>query len=391
MKIAHFRRAFGAASETFIADPIRYLVAQGVDNRVYALLSLDPASPVAHTAMAKPKAGGGSAIERRSRKLPSVFSKLDILGWPIARQWLLSRLKADAPDVLVSHFGPDACLAAPVARRLGIPHIVFFYGYDVNVMGASRSNVWSYLYPKLFTSAVSICTTSEYLAARVRALGAPADALKVIHVGIDLSLFAWSDPAARFDRSTIRLLHVGRLTAKKSPLQLLRAVREAMRLIPDLRFELTIAGEGELGDASRVLAGELGLAGHVTFTGRVNRDQVRALLATHHLYTQYCETTPSGETEGLGVSFIEASAAGLPIVTTRHNGLPEVVLDNVSGLLSAEGDVTAMATNIAALASTPQRWEAMGRAGRGHVEKTFALDRQAAALLEHCRSVARAR
>lgn len=391
MKIAHFRRAFGAPSETFITDPIRHLVAQGTDNRVYALLSLDPLSPVAHTAMAKPKGGGGPAIERRTRKLPSIFSKLDILGWPIARRWLNSRLRAYAPDVLVSHFGPDACLAAPVARRLGIPHIVFFYGYDVNVMRASRSNVWSYLYPRLFASASSICTTSEYLAGRVRRLGAPANVVKVIHVGIDLSFFAWSDPAARFDGRTIRLLHVGRLTAKKSPLQLLRAMREAMRLIPALRFELTIAGEGELGDASRVLAGELGLAGQVTFTGRVNREEVRALLATHHLYTQYCETTPSGETEGLGVSFIEASAAGLPIVTTRHNGLPEVVLDNVSGLLSAEGDVTAMAMNIAALASTPQRWEVMGRAGREHVEKTFALDRQAAALLEHCRSIARSR
>jgi colanic acid/amylovoran biosynthesis glycosyltransferase len=293
--------------------------------------------------------------------------------------------------VLVSHFGPDGCLAAPVARRLGIPHIVFFYGYDVNVMAGSRSNVWSYLYPKLFASADSICTTSEYLAARVRSLGAPASTLKVIHVGIDLSFFSWSNPAARFDGRTIRLLHVGRLTAKKSPLQLLRAVHQAMRLVPALHFELTIAGEGELGEASRALADELGLGGQVTFTGRVDREQVRALLATHHLYTQYCETTPSGETEGLGVSFIEASAAGLAIATTRHNGLPEVVLDGVSGLLSAEGDVSAMASNIAALASTPLQWEAMGRAGREHVEKTFALGRQAAALLDHCRSIAGSR
>jgi colanic acid/amylovoran biosynthesis glycosyltransferase len=388
MKIAHFRRAFGAASETFISDPIRELVSRGIDNRVYALLSLDPASPVAHTAMAKPKADGGSAIEKRSRKLPAVFSKLDILGWPIARRWLQSQLQADPPDVLVSHFGPDGCLAAPVARRLGIPHIVFFYGYDVNVTAASPWNAWAYLYPKLFASAESICTTSEYLATRVEALGAPAEKLEVIHVGIDLSFFAWADPATRFDGRTIRLLHVGRLTAKKSPLQLLRAVQGAMRINPALDFELTIAGDGELAEASRALAAELGLTDRVTFTGAVTRDRVRALLGAHHLYTQYCETTPSGETEGLGVSFIEASAAGLPIATTRHNGLPEVVLDRVSGLLSEEGDVTAMAHNIAELASSPQRWAEMGRAGRKHVEATFALDRQADVLFEHCRLIA---
>lgn len=387
MKIAHFRRAFGAPSETFITDPIRHLVAHGVENPMFALLSLDPASPVRHVAMANAKDGGGRTIERRSRRLPAIFSKLDVLGWPVARHWLTRQLRAVQPDVLVSHFGPDGCFAAPVARRLGLPHVVFFYGYDVNVTRAGPFNLWSHLYPRLFASADSICTTSHYLAERVQALGAPAAKLTVIHVGIDPSFFPWSNPADRFDGQVVRLLHVGRLTAKKSPLQLLRALREAMTLCPARRFELTIAGDGELADESRRLARDLKLEAQVTFAGRVDRNQVRDLMATHHLYTQYCETTPSGETEGLGVSLIEASAAGLPIATTRHNGLPEVVIDGASGLLSEEGDVAGMARNIAALASTPERWGAMGRAGRAHVEKMFVLDRQADALLAHCQAV----
>lgn len=386
MKIAHFRRAFGAPSETFIYDPIRHLIAAGIDSPVFALLSLDPNSPIPHTAMAKPRRDGGATIERRSRRLPRIFSKLDVIGWPIARRWLQAQLKTAAPDVLVSHFGPDACLAAPVAQRLGLPHIVFFYGYDVNITGSSPS-LWSMLYPRLFASAHSICTTSNYLAERVQALGAPASKLKVIHVGINTRRFPWSDPASRFDGRIIKLLHVGRLTAKKSPIKLLRAFQEASRLCPTLRFELTIAGEGELGEASHRLAEELGLSAQVTFAGRVTQAEVSALMATHHLYTQYCETTPSGETEGLGVSFIEASASGLPIATTRHNGLPEVVIDGSSGLLSPEGDITAMARNIATLATTPQRWPQMGRAGRDHVEKTFDLGRQANRLLDHCRSI----
>jgi colanic acid/amylovoran biosynthesis glycosyltransferase len=388
MKIAHFRRAFGAPSETFITDPILHLLARGIANPVFALLSLDPGSPVPHVAMATARGGGGGAIERRSRRLPAVFSKLDFLGWPIARRWLSRQLRTARPDVLVSHFGPDGCLAAPVARRLGIPHIVFFYGYDVNVTAGARVNLWSWLYPRLFASADSICTTSEYLARRVRSLGAPASRQKVIHVGIDTDFFSWSDPTNRCDGRAVRLLHVGRLTAKKSPLKLLYAVREAAALCPALRLELTIAGEGELADATRQLAHDLNMSSQVTFAGRVGRTEVQALLATHHLYTQYCETTPSGETEGLGVSFIEASAMGLPIATTRHNGLPEVVLDGASGLLSEEGDVSGMARNIAALASAPERWEAMGRAGRSHAEKTFALGRQADVLLEHCRAIA---
>jgi colanic acid/amylovoran biosynthesis glycosyltransferase len=168
----------------------------------------------------------------------------------------------------------------------------------------------------------------------------------------------------------------------------MRAVREASQLSPALHFALTIAGDGELNDACHALAHELGMTDQVTFAGRVSREQVRQLLATHHLYTQYCETTPSGETEGLGVSLIEASATGLPIMTTRHNGLPEVVLDGESGLLSPEGDIQAMARNIASVAANPARWTQMGRAGRAHVEAAFDLRRQAQALLEHCQAVA---
>jgi glycosyltransferase involved in cell wall biosynthesis len=388
MTIAHFRRTFGAPSETFVTEPILRLLARGVANPVFTLLSLDPTCAVPHVAMAEARGGRGRRIEQRSRRLPAVFSKIDVLGWPIARRWLLNKVRAARPDVLVSHFGPDGCLAAPVALRLGIPHVVFFYGYDVNVTAASKFSLWSYLYPRLFASADSLCTTSAYLATRVRELGASPARQAVIHVGVDTSFFTCTDPAGRFDGRTVRLLHVGRLTAKKSPLKLLRAVREATALCPDRRLELTIAGDGELADEARALARDLDLSAVVTFAGHVDRHQVRTLLSTHHLYTQYCETTPSGETEGLGVSFIEASASGLPIATTRHNGLPEVVLDGVSGLLSEEGDVAGMARNIAALASRPERWAEMGRAGRHHVERTFDLDRQADALLAHCHTVA---
>jgi len=389
--IAHFRRAFGAPSETFITDPILRLSSRGVSNPLFTLLSLDPASPIPHTAMARARGDRGRAVEQRSRHLPSFVSKLDFLGWPVARRWLRHRLVDAQPDVLISHFGPDGCLAAPVARRLGIPHVVFFYGYDVNLTTASRPNIWSRLYPRLFRSADSLCTTSDYLARRLHALGAPADKQTAIYVGIDTNAFSYSNPVERFDGRVVRLLHVGRLTAKKSPLKLLRALKAAIALCPNVRLELTIAGDGELAEPTNDLARDLDLLSQVHFTGRVDREQVRHLLATHHLYTQYCETTPSGETEGLGVSFIEASASGLPIVTTRHNGLPEVVLDGVSGLLSEEGDVAAMAENIAALARDRDRWPAMGRAGRDHVVQRFSLDRQTDALLQHCAAVARAK
>lgn len=388
--IAHFRRAFGAASETFITDPIQRLTARGIPNQVFTLLSLHPHSPVAHVAMTAAGASRGRAIERRSRRLPSFFSKVDMLGWPIARRWLAGQLRAAAPDILVSHFGPDGCLAAPVARRLGIPHVVRFYGYDVGLTSSTRLSPWPRLYDRLFKTADSLCPNSHYLAQRLSAAGAPDTRLTVIHSGVDMGFFEYRNPAACFDGRTVRLLHVGRLTAKKSPLKLLQAVNAARSLCTGLQLELTIAGDGELAEASRMLAKDLGLADHVRFTGPVSRVEVRELYRTHHVYTQYSETAASGDTEGLPTSCIEASASGLPVVTTRHNGLPEVVLDGVSGLLSDEGDVQGMARNIASLAGATGRWTQMGRAGRRRAEECFSIDTQAQRLLDHCLRVSKA-
>jgi colanic acid/amylovoran biosynthesis glycosyltransferase len=89
------------------------------------------------------------------------------------------------------------------------------------------------------------------------------------------------------------------------------------------------------------------------------------------------------------LTFVEASARGLPIVSTRHNGIPEVVLDEQTGYLVPEGDVDAMAQRIMELAKDPSLWSTMGRAGRAHVEEGFVLDRQVARTLEILEASAR--
>jgi colanic acid/amylovoran biosynthesis glycosyltransferase len=100
------------------------------------------------------------------------------------------------------------------------------------------------------------------------------------------------------------------------------------------------------------------------------------------MYVQHSRTAPNGDEEGMGVTFVEASARGLPIVSTRHNGIPDVVLDGRTGYLVPEGDVDAMAQRIIELAENSSLWSTMGRAGRAHVEEGFSLDRQVARTVE---------
>ncbi len=93
-----------------------------------------------------------------------------------------------------------------------------------------------------------------------------------------------------------------------------------------------------------------------------------------HIMVQHSVETASGDMEGLPVSLTEAAAMGLPIVATRHSGIPEIVVDGVNGFLVEEHDIEGMATRMVALARAPQTWSALGRAGRALVEEKFGSD-----------------
>src|SRR5262249_22047601 len=98
----------------------------------------------------------------------------------------------------------------------------------------------------------------------------------------------------------------------------------------------------------------------------------RELLKTHHLLLSPSVTAEDGDSEGGSpVTITEAQATGMPVVSTFHADIPEVVINGTTGLLSPERDVQALAANLAYLVTHPGRWEAMGRCGRAHVEEEY--------------------
>jgi glycosyltransferase involved in cell wall biosynthesis len=308
-------------------------------------------------------------------------SEMDKYIWPLARFFLRARIKRFAPDVIHAHFGPDGCLISPLAEELNIPLAVSFYGYDVSRLMAQRGDIWREKYQRLFSRASLLIGISEHILHKLRGLGAEENKLVRIPLGCHVDRFLYRDPAAEYKGGTVRFLHVGRLTAKKNPLKLLQALALARQLLPQgPDLHLTIAGTGELEQQCRKTITRLDLEGNVDMVGAVSHDQVPNLFSRSHIYSQYCETASNGDMEGLGVTFIEAQASGLPVVTTRHNGIPDVVRHGRTGLLSMERDVQGMAQNMVALAENPGSWSEMGRQGRSHVLRNFTMGNTVGAL-----------
>ena len=160
------------------------------------------------------------------------------------------------------------------------------------------------------------------------------------------------------------------------------AFSKALREHPSARLDMV--GDGEMMARCAAVVAEEEMGDAVMLHGSQPTEVVAELLARASIFVQHSITAPNGDTEGLGVSLLEAMIAGVPVIATRHNGFVETVVEGETGLLVEEYDIAGMANAISALLSNPARAKAMGEAGRAraleHFTLTHAAERMRAAM-----------
>ena len=225
-----------------------------------------------------------------------------------------------------------------------------------------------------------VSVTSRYQAeVAQREYGVPPERLAVVPESIDHE--RWETDfrhAARRPGRRPTVLSVARLYPRKRIGDLLHAASALRARVPDV--DVRIVGEGPEGEAMRRLHSELGLAGAVTLLGDVSREQ----LAEEYVNAD-CFCLPSVQ-EGFGIVFLEAMAAGLPVVACRAAAIPEVVLDGRTGVLTPPRDPEALARALAAMLAEPERARVLGQAGRQWAA-SFTPERVARRFLEAVHSL----
>jgi colanic acid/amylovoran biosynthesis glycosyltransferase len=296
-------------------------------------------------------------------------------AWGRYAPWPYRRLAARARlDVAHAHMGWEAARAAPAVKSLGLPLVVSFYGSDVSAL--PRRWYWRRLYRRLFRLADRYVVEGPHLGRSLAALGCPAERIRVIHLGVDLDRIP--ERPQEPPSPPLRLLMSCRLTEKKGVAYALRALARC-RELPE--WELEILGDGPLRAQLERLAGDLGIAPRVRFRGSVPYETHLEALRRAHLFLAPSVTAADGDAEGgAPVSLIEAHAAGVPAVASRHCDIPEVVRDGTTGLLVPERDTDALAGAIQRLARDAGLRRRMGQAARRHVEAAFDVRRQVARL-----------
>ena len=273
-------------------------------------------------------------------------------------------------DVILANYGHGGVAVAAVAHSIGVPLVVSFHGADAS--RRARNPHWQEKYRAMFDVAAAVTGPSDYVCEKLAGLGCPRERIHKLHYGIRTDRIRFR-PRTLDDGQPVRFLFVGRLSAKKDPLTLLRSFARAREELPDGQAVLTIVGDGPLRQDVADMVRQLRLDDAVELLGHRTHQQVIEHYDAAHIYVQHSVTAPDGDEEGLPVSITEALAAGLPVISTRHSGIPEAVRHDENGYLVTEGDDTAMARYMVELARDRERWPRFGRAGRRLLEDEFSM------------------
>jgi glycosyltransferase involved in cell wall biosynthesis len=270
---------------------------------------------------------------------------------------LVRRLRQIKPDVIHTHNAAAHIVGAIAAKLGGVP-VVVNTRHGKHVVTGWRNFLGNRLATRLTDRMVAVSGSTAEIALAADRI--PQSRLAIIRNGVDLELYRQSGGAPRARTGTA--IHAARLdNATKDQPTLLRAVRLVVDREPG--FTIDIVGDGADRQALEALCDELQLRSHVRFLGF--RSDVHALLPQADLFVL------SSVTEGLPMTLLEASAAGLAIVSTDVGGISELVSHNETGILVPAQSPEALAQAILELLHDPARADAMGRAGRCRVEETF--------------------
>ncbi len=280
-------------------------------------------------------------------------------------------LTAHSVKLVHAHWGRYGILLLPLCQRLKLPLITSFYGIDVS--RHARHRFYLYRLRQLFDQGSAFIVLSNKMKQDILNLGCPEKKIFVHYQGVDINTFSFSKrphlpDSLQAGKQRFDILLHGRFVEKKGLDYGIRAFKIIADKYP--QAFLTIIGDGELRKKLQYLVKSIGLQDRVTFLGFRPHSEIPAILKTMDILLSPNVTSHNGDKEGIPTTIKEAMATGLPVVSTYHSGIPELVLDGKTGFLVPERDIDALAEKLENLITDQQLREEFGKNGaeviKGH-------------------------
>ncbi|SEM81111.1 Glycosyltransferase involved in cell wall bisynthesis [bacterium A37T11] len=280
-------------------------------------------------------------------------------------------LKSEKVRFIHAHFGPVALKILPIAKALNIPLLVTFHGIDATEVFL-KDNIYKYKLKELYSYCEKIFIVSNHM---IEPLGLKTWMGKVAWVpcGIDNQEFKRPTEVSH-DSSIIRIIHVGRLVPKKGAIDLIKVFLKLWEEYKNIHLD--VVGDGPELEICKELTKNLNNnQPPVKIWGALGREQVKELLMQANIYVLNSRTGPDGDMEGVPNGVLEAMSMELPVVSTYHAGIPEVITSGVNGLLVKERDNKSLKEALEKLIKDNNLRKFLGVGGRLRIEERFSLKR----------------
>lgn len=401
MKIAFFVGRFPALSETFILNQITSLIERGYDVDIYAnsareqkkqhpdvqkynLLDRTYYVGMPYNPLRRGMKGLLLLFANFHKNPAALLRSLNIFKYGRHAAslellyWVIPLLPQRQYDIIHCHFGHNA-LRTVLLRDMGVLQgkaIATFHGFDIT---QKIQQFGEHYYDRLFKLADLFLPISHYWQQQLVNLGCNECQISVHHMGIDCRKFSFKQRQLP-DNGCIRMVTIARLVEKKGVEYGIRAVVKLAEIHPDIEY--TILGDGPLKEQLQQLIQQLNGGDKVKLLGWQQQDEVIEQLNRAHILLAPSVTSQDGDQEGIPVSLMEAMAMGLPVISTYHSGIPELIENGVSGFLVPEREVDALVEKLRELIEYPDVYTRIAEAGRIRVEEEFNIDTLSDRLLE---------
>ncbi|MFD0762114.1 glycosyltransferase [Lutibacter aestuarii] len=312
--------------------------------------------------------------DRRFFRLRNIFKKITNVKWDHFNEYYLAKIiKKEKVEVIFTEYLITGAEILKVGKLLNIPIVPIALGYDISTYAIIKQ--YTNKYKALFNYSKNIIIVSKHMKENLLTLGCKPNKIVYSPAAPDLKFFK-NQPSFQSNQ----VLAVGRFVDKKAPHLTILAFQKVLKKVP--QAQLVFAGDGYLLNTCKDLVKTLTLENSVKFIGKITPQQHIDLLKASQLFVQHSKIADNGDSEGTPVAILEASASGLPIVSTLHAGIPDVVIQNKTGFLVPEYDIEQMAEHIIYLLKNKQVAKEMGAQGRAFIKENFTLEKHIATITQ---------
>lgn len=390
IRVAYILFRFPSLTETFIAEEIQKIQKEDVEVKVYSLLppKEDLIHPVSQSLLPLTRnvprlvnpAIGFAQIFFLIKKPRLYFHLLRTLLMQPANAfstnlqriviflksvWVAKDLQISQIQLIHTHFAwLSAAASWVVGQLLDLPFTVTTHAFDIY---SERND----LLQLITNQASKVITISDHNKNSIQAKNPVLQngKLQVIRCGIDLSYF--SSPAAeQFPTSSpVQITSIGSLIEKKGHEYLIKACNILKN--QDFPFQCMIIGAGSQHAFLENMIRENNLSEYVVLAGKKSQDWVRDRLSRSHLFVLACVRTDDNDQDGIPVAMMEAMAMGIPVISTAVSGIPEIIINEETGLIVDERDPEFLCKAIIRLSSDASLRKALGEKGLMLIQQEY--------------------